>query len=146
MRVQQIRNIGVLEGNEPVSANEWEKVKRGGEKSIEKWIDGAMKYKQCVIVLIGEKTSTRPWVQHEIAKAWNDGRPMFGIYIHRLRCPTGGYGRKGKNPFDEVVLEGSGEKLSKFIKCYVPDPNDAYNDIAKNMQTWIGRAVKQKKK
>ena len=25
MRVQQIRNIGAIEGNTPVSANEWEK-------------------------------------------------------------------------------------------------------------------------
>ena len=33
-RVQQIRNIGALEDNKPVSANEWESVKRGGEASI----------------------------------------------------------------------------------------------------------------
>ena len=30
-RVQQIRNIGALEDNKPVSANEWENIKRGGE-------------------------------------------------------------------------------------------------------------------
>ena len=29
MRVQQIRNIGIIEGNTPVSANEWEEIKRG---------------------------------------------------------------------------------------------------------------------
>ena len=33
-RVQQIRNIGALKDNKPVSANEWESVKRGGEASI----------------------------------------------------------------------------------------------------------------
>ena len=38
-RVQQIRNIGALEGNTPVSANEWEKVKGRGQKAIETWID-----------------------------------------------------------------------------------------------------------
>ena len=38
-RVQQIRNIGTLENNEPVSPNDWETVKRGGETSIKKWID-----------------------------------------------------------------------------------------------------------
>ena len=35
-RVQQIRNIGALEDNEPVSANKWETVKRGGDASIKK--------------------------------------------------------------------------------------------------------------
>ncbi len=34
-RVQQIRNIGALEDNKPVSANDWEKVKKGGDKAIE---------------------------------------------------------------------------------------------------------------
>lgn len=28
MRVQQIRNMGLLEGDEPVSANTWEEIKR----------------------------------------------------------------------------------------------------------------------
>ena len=44
MRVQQIRNIGVIEGNEPVSPNKWEEIKRKGDNAIEKWIDENMKY------------------------------------------------------------------------------------------------------
>ena len=32
MRVQQIRNIGMIEGNQPVSANQWETVKKSGKK------------------------------------------------------------------------------------------------------------------
>lgn len=28
MRVQQIRNIGVVEGNKPVAPNNWEQIKR----------------------------------------------------------------------------------------------------------------------
>lgn len=34
-RVAQIRSIGALEDNKPVSANEWEEVKRKGHKAIE---------------------------------------------------------------------------------------------------------------
>ena len=82
MRVQQIRNIGALEGNEPVSVNTWEKVKRKGKASIEKWIDDNMKYRSCVVVLVGEDTANRPWIKHEIKKAWKDGKGLFGIYIH----------------------------------------------------------------
>ena len=67
MRVQQIRNMGVIEGDVPVSANEWEQLKRksGG---VEKWIDDNMKYRSCAIVLIGKDTSNRPWIKYEIKK------------------------------------------------------------------------------
>ena len=34
MRVQQVRNMGVIEGNEPTSPNNWEELKRKGEASI----------------------------------------------------------------------------------------------------------------
>ena len=49
-RVAQIRSIGALEDNKPVSANDWEKVKQGGDKAIEKWIDDNMNYRSCVVV------------------------------------------------------------------------------------------------
>ena len=49
MRVQQIRNIGVIEDNKPVSANDWEDVKNGGNAAIEKWIADNMKYRSCVV-------------------------------------------------------------------------------------------------
>ena len=61
-RVQLVRQMGAIEGNEPVSKNAWETVKGAGTASIEKWIDDNMKGKSCVVVLIGTETSTRPWV------------------------------------------------------------------------------------
>src|SRR4030067_22846 len=83
-RVMQIRHIGSIEGNNPVSANEWEEArKRPG--AIEKWIDENMKYRSCIIVLVGEETVNRPWVKYEIAKAWNDKKGLLGIYIHSLK-------------------------------------------------------------
>ena len=74
MRVHQIRNMGVIEGNTPVSPNDWETVKRVGDDAVKKWIDDNMKYKDCVVVLIGSDTASRKWVKYEICKAWNDGR------------------------------------------------------------------------
>jgi hypothetical protein len=143
MRVQQIRNLGAIEGNTPVSANDWETVKRAGKDSVKRWIDVNMKYKQCVIVLVGEKTSTRPWVQYEIEKAWNDGKPIFGIYIHNLKCPRNGIGREGSNPFDVLSFK-NGSKLSSVIRCYEPMSHDAYNDIARNMESWVNSAITQR--
>lgn len=42
-RASQVRNMGLLEGNEPVSSNDWEAVKRGGDAAIERWIANQMK-------------------------------------------------------------------------------------------------------
>lgn len=35
-RAGQVRNIGVIEGNKPVSENEWEEVKKKGRANIAK--------------------------------------------------------------------------------------------------------------
>jgi hypothetical protein len=139
MRVQLIRNIGSLEGNEPVSANDWEQKKRKGDSAIEKWIDDNMKYRSCVVVLIGEETADRPWVKYEIRKAWNERKGLLGIYIHNLRCPINGKCKKGRNPFDEIKFE-NGSKLSSVVACYDPSVTDSYGDIAKNMEAWVGKA------
>lgn len=139
MRVQQIRNIGMLEGNNPVNANDWETVKRGGDASIKKWIDDNMKYKQCVIVLVGSETSQRPWVDYEIRKAWDEGKPIFGIYIHNLKCPRTGTCRKGANPFDLINLK-NGRLLSSIVPCYDPIASDAYGEIARNLENWVNKA------
>jgi len=69
-RVQQVRNMGAVHGNEPVSPNDWEQVKRRGEAAVERWIDESLKYKRCFIVLVGSETASRKWVKHEIKRAW----------------------------------------------------------------------------
>ena len=145
MRVQQIRNIGAIEGNEPVSPNEWETVQRGGDKAIEKWIDDNMKYKNCVIVLVGTETAKRRWVKREICKAWNEGKALFGIYIHNIKCPRNGKCAKGKNPFERILLK-SGQRLSERVPCYDPKSGDAYNEIADNLENWVETAIRNKRK
>lgn len=143
MRVQQIRNIGALEDNKPVSVNDWEEVKKKGDAAIEKWIDDNMNYRSCVVVLVGEETANRKWVKHEIRKAWNDGKGLVGIYIHNLKDPRTGKCNKGSNPFEQFSLD-SGKKLSEVVKCYNPDPNDTYNSIANNIESWIEQAIKDR--
>lgn len=143
MRVQQIRNMGVIEGNTPVSANNWEEIKRKGDAAVEKWIDDNMSYRSCVIVLVGEETASRPWVKYEIKKAWNDGKGLLGIYIHNINCPRNGKCNMGPNPFDQFTFN-DGSKLSSVVKCYNPKSTDAYNDIKNNIENWIEAAIKQR--
>jgi hypothetical protein len=144
MRVQQIRNIGAIDDNKPVSANDWEEVKKKGKASIEKWIDDNMSYRSCVVVLVGEETAERPWVKYEIEKAWKDGKGLLGIYIHNIKCPRNGKSNKGSNPFDQFTFK-DGSKLSSKVSCYNPDSTDAYNDIKNNIEAWIEAAIAQRK-
>ncbi len=139
MRVQQIRNIGALEDNKPVSANEWEQVRRNGPTAIERWIEDNMRYRTCVVVLVGEDTANRPWVKHEIKKAWSDHKGLVGIYIHNIMCPRNGIGIQGKNPFEQFTLNG--KPLSSIVTCYNPSPHDAYNDIKNNIEKLIEEAI-----
>ena len=135
-RVQQIRNMGVIEGNIPVSVNDWEEVKRRGDSAIKRWIDDNMSYRSCVVVLIGSETANRKWVKYEIEKAWNEKKGLLGIYIHNLNCPVHGTTFQGANPFEQVsATKGKG------VKCYNPNNWDAYNDIRKNLEHWIEDAL-----
>ena len=139
MRVQQIRNIGVIEGNTPVTSNNWEDIKRNGEAAIQRWINTNMQNKSCVIVLIGSETASRKWVKYEIKKAWEDGRALLGIYIHNINCPRNGKSTKGSNPFNTYNIDGV--SMADIVPCYNPSSNNAYNDIANNIDSLIEKAI-----
>lgn len=138
-RVQQIRNMGVLEGNTPVSPNDWEKLKLSGDSAVKNWIDENMKNRSCVIVLIGSDTASRRWVKYEIEHAWDSGKALLGIYIHNIKDPVTGKCHSGQNPFEQFYLNG--ENFKNIVPCYNPDSNNAYGDIASNIDTWIEKAI-----
>lgn len=147
-RTSQIRNIGLVEGNKVANDNDWEKVKRSGYTAIKNWIDDQIKGCSCTIVLIGENTANRPWINYEIAKSWYDGKGIFGIYIHNLKDSSGHTANKGENPFDYVKSE-DGTKLSKYVKAYNPPYSDdsrlVYLYIALSLRSWIEEAINDRK-
>ena len=145
-RTQQIRNIGVIEGNKPVSENKWEEIKKKGDAAVEKWIDENLSGKSCTIVLIGEKTSKRKWVKKEIEKSWNEGKGLVGIYIHNLKHSDGTQSNKGSNPFDGFTLtvDGKKVKLSSIVKAYDPPYSSSkyvYSHIEENIEDWVEEAI-----
>lgn len=142
-RVGQIKNMGVIEGQKICNHNEWEEVKNRGDHAIRKWIDDNMKNRSCVIVLIGQETANRKWINYEITTAWNSGKALMGIYIHDLKDTCGNTDSKGKNPFDFIRLKNN-EALSKYVPIFEPDKNEAYNDIKSNLEKWIEYAIKHK--
>jgi hypothetical protein len=139
-RVQQIRNMGVVDGDEPVSPNDWEQLKRKGDSAVQKWIDDNMAYRRCVIVLVGAQTADRQWVRYEIKKGYDSKKGLFGIYVHNMNCPRNGRCAKGPNPFDRFTINNGNAKLSTVIPCYDPG-TDAYKTINASMESWVNTAV-----
>jgi hypothetical protein len=141
-RASQIRNMGKIEGNSIVTTNMWEDVTKGGDKAIEKWIDDNMSGKSCVIVFVGEKTAGRKWIMYEIRKAWEEGRGIFGIYVHNLKDSSANQADKGRNPFEDFKI---GEKaMSSIVKCYNPPyitSTNAYDYIKEHIEDWIEEAI-----
>ncbi|BCS85030.1 TIR domain-containing protein [Prevotella herbatica] len=158
-RAGQVRNIGAIEGNAPVSSNDWEEVKRKGEYAIKKWIHDNMNYRSCIIVLIGEETSNRPWCRYEIEKAWKEGKGIVGIYIHGLKNALSQQSLKGENPFRlfyiDITFNYIAQKssasdsneinLGKVCKTYdAPflSSEYVYSYIKQNIEDWVEEAIR----
>ena len=158
-RAGQVRNIGVVEGNTPVSSNEWEEVKSKGDDSIKRWIDSHMNYRSCVVVLIGSETSSRKWCRYEIKHAWKEGKGIVGIHIHKLKDSWGNQDTKGKNPFNSFCIDktfnyiaehnhpadGNEINLSEICKAYDPPYQTStyvYDYIEEHINEWVEEAIK----
>jgi hypothetical protein len=147
-RASQVRNMGVVDGNEPAKDHDWETITKGGEAAIKKWIDGQLSGRTCTAVLIGAETQNRKWINYEIVKSWDDGKGVFGVYIHRLKNSLGQQTIKGGNPFDSITLGGTTTKLSSVVKVYDPptsDSKEVYTYINDNFSDWVETAIKNRK-
>jgi len=143
-RASQVRNAGMVEGNQPVSDNDWERIVSRGDGAIQAWIDGQMSGRQCVVVLIGRATAGRKWINYEIKKGWDDKRGVVGIYIHGLKDRNGDQSSKGRNPFDGFTVGSKRKELSSVVKAYDPpytSSTNVYEYIKDNMADWVEEAV-----
>ncbi|HCS61973.1 MAG TPA: molecular chaperone Tir [Microbacterium sp.] len=141
-RVQQIINIGALDGQTILNSQDWEAVKRQGDAAIQKWIDEQMSYKKAVVVLIGSGTVNRPWVQYEIEKAWNAKKPLVGVRIHGLADSSGSTDSAGADPFAKVALQGGGT-VADYVPVYTPSGSTSkgvHADISANIASWVDNA------
>ena len=143
-RTSQVRNIGMVEGNRPVTDNKWEQIKRGGSRAIRNWIDGQLDGKTCTIVLIGAQTAGRKWIEYEIQKSWEEGKGVLGIYIHNLLDRYGRKSTKGRNPFADIPIDRYGRRLSRIVKAYDPPrltSRGVYSYISANIVSWVEEAI-----
>jgi hypothetical protein len=140
-----VRNIGAIEGNKPAPDNDWETITKNGDTAITKWIKDQMKYRSCTIVLVGENTANRKWINYEIIESWNAGMGVVGIRIHGLKNQDGYIANLGYNPFNYITYGKDGKKLSDIVKCYNPagdNSKDRYDWITKHISNAVEEAIK----
>lgn len=148
-RVQMIRNIGSVEGQPLLNSQAWENVRRRGAAAIADWIEEQMSYKSAVIVLIGQETANRPWVQYEIQHAWDIKKPMLGIRIHGLSS-FGETDSPGPDPFTQI--DGCGGRNPGF-DIFDPTVKDlwgcinskaTFNKLRDNLSYWAKQGKTRK--
>ena len=145
IRVQQVKKMGVLAGQPILTSNKWEEVTGGRKRGIERWIDAQMADKSCAVVLIGRRTSERDWVKYEIMKAWNAGKGVLGVYIHKLADMNQRQTTKGSNPFWSIQVGRSRVRLSSVIQAYDPPRSTskgAYSWIEGNLPAMVEEALR----
>lgn len=143
-RASQVRSMGIVEGDPPLTDNDWEAVKRGGDPAIERWIKGQLSGKSCAVVLIGSETAGRKWIDYEITEAWNSQKGVLGIYIHRLKDRFGAQATKGENPFSGFTYGPLRTPLTNVVKTYDPpywSSSDVYKYISQNIASWVEDAI-----
>jgi hypothetical protein len=143
-RAGQVRNSWVTKKDAEdagfVDAAEWEKVKKKGTKAITDWIDSQLKGTSVTVVLIGNETSEREYIDYEIKQSHINNKGMLGIYIHQLKNTDGKTDSKGTNPFSKFYIEENGKKkyLNEIYTTY-----DWVNDNGyQNLGSWIETAAK----
>lgn len=139
-----VRNSWVTQDREAAGffdSAEWEKVKKKNDTDIETWIDDQLKGTSVTIVLIGENTAGRKWINYEITSSYKKRNGLLGIFVHNLKDKDQKTSKKGRNPFSDWYIEKDGKKV------YFSDMYDSYdwvNDNGyKNMGDWIEKAAKK---
>lgn len=109
-KVNVVRNSWLLRNREEtfVDGSIWEKSKTKGDAYLKSLIEGGLKNTSVTVVLIGENTANRRWVNYEIVKSFDKGNGIFGIHINRIKGLTGLTAR-GQNPLERLGFEVSDE-------------------------------------
>ncbi|WP_455810070.1 TIR domain-containing protein [Clostridium butyricum] len=146
-RASEVRNMGKVDNSSTFSDNDWEEVKEKTDKKIKEWIDSQMAKRSCLVVLIGETTSGRKWINYEINKAYELNKGIVGIHIHKLKDNNGNQTNKGNNPFYNIYVGSNNERLSKFVTCFdsiYETSKYVYDDIKENIEQLIEDAINNK--
>lgn len=140
-RANVVRNSWVTQGKEAagfIDKAEFEKIKQKGDQAVYNWIDEQLKGTSVTVILIGEETLDRKFVQYEIQQSYNKGNAIIGVKIGNIKNLDG----KTTNSQSHIKIVGKDPKgnsiwfddIIRGIYDYKND--DGYNNLGK----WINEA------
>ncbi len=91
------------------------------------------------VVLIGEETSRRPYVQYELQQSYKRRNGIIGVHIHNCKDKDGNVCSKGSTTFGELGKDSGGNTVYFFQIAKVYDWAD--DDGYKNLGKWIEDAA-----
>lgn len=157
-RAGMIRNMGKVSDDSTFSDNDWEEVKKKSDIEIKRWIDREMNMRSCVVVLVGEHSYNRKWIDYEIKRAWETGKGIVAIRIHGLKNKDCVQAKLGHDPLSDFVINTTINHIEKHSNllddekrlsdvCMTYDPpyqesEDIYHYIENNIADWIEEAIR----
>lgn len=113
-----VRNSWLTQDREAAGfwdASLWEEAKRKGDEALKKLIQQGLKNTSVTVVLIGNETAERKWVNYEIKESYSKGNGLLGVFIHNIRDSNRYRDNKGRNPFDSIYI-GQGANKTFFSR------------------------------
>lgn len=134
-RAGQVRNSNTISDDDEygvIDSVDWEKIERGGDAAIKRWINEQLKDTSVTVVLIGAETASREYVNYEIQRSVERGNALVGVRVHDMKNQHGETDRAGANPFDNFLLKDD-TPLSQICKVY-----DWVKDNGReSISTWV---------
>jgi hypothetical protein len=120
--VRSTKAVADYKMNPLFDRSKWESIKRQGDHAIRDWIDGELRDASVTVVLIGEETGNKKWVNYEIQKSKELGKGVIGVDISKMKDKKGYITEMGPNPLPSGCpvyswTEDDGEKhLGEWIE------------------------------
>jgi hypothetical protein len=134
-RAGQVRHSNTISDDDEygvIDSVEWEKIERGGDAAIKRWINEQLTYTSVTVVLIGAETASREYVNYEIERSMERGNALVGVRVHGMKNQYGETDKSGANPFDNFHLK-DGTPLSQLCEVY----DWVKDDGRENISTWV---------
>ena len=103
-RAKQIADYGIVAARAPAGFDDkalWDAASGEGPDAVHRLIDDALEGTSATVVLIGEHTAERDYVDYAIERSIERQNGIVGIFIDDLTDETGAPGTRGPKPYEE---------------------------------------------